>query len=271
MDDKKARELMEKELNKLKEVAVTSTNGCVVAEYIAISDKNVQDKFLLKLAEGYVFKGITCTRGQITEQRRVEFHFECAPGTFCFVSPSMMVIVDIISKTIVKIFDPYIGEDKHQELQMHQLSDGHAPWPFDKPGRTNTIAWDGWGPFMTRQTEGLPRPEIKVLYEGPQRARLVGHLIAPNGCYLGRPPYQGLPSEVIAILPEQVGIVLPVQYLHQRYCPPHTVPVDWDISFATEGKTSVLAFTTLNDTIAWQTSIDLSRSSVQYEKELTIR
>ena len=115
MDDKKARELLDREVARLKEVVLTSTNSCLIAEYIAISDKGVQEKFLHKLSEDYVFKGITCLNQMgVAEYKSVEFHYDCAPGTFCFVPPSFLVVVDFVNKSIVKVLDPqylHVGQD----------------------------------------------------------------------------------------------------------------------------------------------------------------
>lgn len=112
MDEKKAREVLDREIARLKDVALTSSSTCMTSLVLAISDKAVQETFLKKVAEGYVFKAIKCQTGiGIPEYRRVEFQFECPPGMFCLIPPSFLVIVDIVAKTVVKIVDPYMGID----------------------------------------------------------------------------------------------------------------------------------------------------------------
>jgi hypothetical protein len=276
MDEKKTRELLDKEITKLKEVSVTSTNDCIVAEYIAISDKSVQEKFLHKISDGYIFKGIRCLSGiSIPETRRVEFLFDCPSGVFCFIPPSFMVIVNMITKTVEKIVDPYLGEEI-QRTSPTILSDGHAPWPH----LTQQVQ-SGWGvapiqqtysdghmgwPWATQSTQGLHYFEpqnARVQIIGPGRAILTAEVMAPNGCYHQAPPFIGTPGGVVH-LPEQIAATLPVLYVPQHACPLHVQTFHYALPFSfTEAQDTLLIYVTVNGTVTGQKSIVFHRSQIQ--------
>lgn len=157
MDEKKAREILDKEIARLKDAALTSSNTCMTSLVLAITDKAVQDLFVQKLKDDNVFKGIRCLSGLgIPEYRRVEFHFECKEGAFCLVPTSFLVIVDIVSKTVFKIVDPYLGIDPgfgHAESMTisgsgyigwgrpSAMSDGDVGWFKQKAMGDGDIGW----------------------------------------------------------------------------------------------------------------------------------
>lgn len=278
MDEKKTRELLDKEITKLKEVSVTSTNDCIVAQYIAISDKSVQEKFLHKISEGYIFKGIRCLSGiSIPETRRVEFLFDCPSGVFCFIPPSFLVIVNMITKTVEKIVDPYLGDESHSM----RLADGQMTH------LTQTIQtatpWDGWGPLHsipqhatygeghmgwpwaqsstgTRYFEPL---NVRVHLAGPGRAILTAEVMAPNGCYHQAPPFIGTPGGGVH-LPEQIAATLPVLYVPQHTCPLHVQTFHYTLPFSfTEAQDTLLVYATVNGRVTGQQSIVFHLSQIQ--------
>lgn len=99
----------ETQLRQLELAAARSTNSCLVAQYIALTDDRVQTLFLKKLTDGNVFNGISCLSGiGIPEYKRVYFDFDCPSGTICLIKPAFLVVVNIVDVTVVSIIDPYI-------------------------------------------------------------------------------------------------------------------------------------------------------------------
>jgi hypothetical protein len=274
MDEKKAREMLDKEVTKLKEVSVTSINECIVAEYLAISDKAVQEKFLHKIAEGCIFRGIRCLSGiSIPETRRVEFRFDCPSGAICLVPPSFMVVVNMISKHVEQIVDPYIEDDVRQATPINFFGDGMAGWGqqppefvfrsnqyFESPGgwprstqSPYQVASSGYAPwggpaYLTPQN-------VRVELLGDGRGVVHAEVMVPNGCFQQAQGVHRAPGGIM-LLPEQVGITLPVLYVPRHSCPMIVQTFEYNVPFAyTEGKTSAAVFVTMDNMSTGETRI----------------
>ncbi len=122
----------DEQLAALKDVAATSPNHCYIALYLAFVDSRVRQLFFNKISKGYVFQGVECLTGiGIPEEKRVLFSFSCPPGVFCLIPPSFLVVVNIIQRTVVSIFDPYIALENSASLSPMDLApqkcDCHPP------------------------------------------------------------------------------------------------------------------------------------------------
>lgn len=104
-----SNEKYKEQLAALQKLSTTSTDSCLVAKYIALTDTTVQNMFIERFNNpDYVFKGIYCESGiGIPENINVVCHFECRPGIFCLVPPSFLVIVNIVSGKVVDIIASY--------------------------------------------------------------------------------------------------------------------------------------------------------------------
>lgn len=99
---------LDAEVEKLRKVAEHSTDHCIVAKLIAISDENVRELLLSKLDQGDRFAGVSCVQGPgIPEQRGVLFRLDCPPGTICLVAPSFLAVINLLTKKVDHIIDPY--------------------------------------------------------------------------------------------------------------------------------------------------------------------
>lgn len=259
VDQPKAKTLLESEIAKLREVALTSTNCNVIAEYIAISDKQVQEKFLHKLEQGYIFKGITCLPGlTVLEQKRVEFHFACKEGTICLIQPTFMVVVDFINKMILKIQDPYLSEGVTQ-----MPTNGHMDL---RTFAQTTVPQPMWNATTSQAFGHYWKPEVQIHWDSPNSFTLHAQIMTPNGCYHEAPPRM---AETV-ILPEQTGVILPIIYTPMQFAPQIVRPMDWTITVPTNpSKTSLLLAVEVNGSPVYQTTIGLIRpGSVVMNKEL---
>lgn len=103
MDEKKVGDILDKEIKRLEKTALTSTDPCVVAQFIAFSDKRVRELFSLKLREGYRFRGVRSlnTISSTPDHKRVFVEFDASEDTFCLVPPSFLAIVSMDARTLV--------------------------------------------------------------------------------------------------------------------------------------------------------------------------
>lgn len=97
-----AHAALETEIGRLKEHAATSVSPCAVAKLIAVSDEQVLERLRARLRNGDVPRSVRClgTDG-------VLFAFDCAPGAVCLVPRSLLVRVDLDSRKVREIVDPF--------------------------------------------------------------------------------------------------------------------------------------------------------------------
>lgn len=102
--------VLQEQVSCLKEAAAKSTDPCLTAKAIAMCDSRVQGTLLDKLhKQRHVLRGIECLdRVGIPENKSVYFDIECKPGTFCFIKPAFLVVVNIVDGYVVAVVDPFI-------------------------------------------------------------------------------------------------------------------------------------------------------------------
>jgi hypothetical protein len=101
------------ELERLRNVAASSTDTCITAMVITLTDKKTRELFLSKLKEGLMYSGVNCLGGvSIPENVRIVYLFDPPPGVFYFIRPSFLVIVNMIEKRVVQIVDPYVPDSQ---------------------------------------------------------------------------------------------------------------------------------------------------------------
>lgn len=96
------------QIEMLREAAAKTADPCLSAKYIAISNKEVRDTFLRKVTAGYVFKSVSCPAIiSVPEKKSVLFDFDCRPGTLCFIRPTFLVVVNLVTTQVESIVAPY--------------------------------------------------------------------------------------------------------------------------------------------------------------------
>lgn len=114
MSDEKVTSLtdavLQTQIGALRQAAAKSTDPCLTAKFIALSDVRVQETLRAKLIEqGHVLRGIEClNRIGIPENKSVYFNIDCKPGTFCLIKPAFLVVVNVVDGYVVAIVDPYV-------------------------------------------------------------------------------------------------------------------------------------------------------------------
>ncbi|MEO7998339.1 MAG: hypothetical protein ABI852_12895 [Gemmatimonadaceae bacterium] len=99
---KRARDVLNAEIEFLKGHAATSVNQCDVAKLIAVMNNDVLNALMSHVARGDQPRGVTCIGSG-----RVLFAFGCPPNTICLVPRDVLVIVDLAKKQVMEIVDPY--------------------------------------------------------------------------------------------------------------------------------------------------------------------
>ena len=101
---------MESRLQTIKEYGDRSINPSLTAQYIAISSKKVRQILQQKLKQDYIFQGISCfDKIGAPEYKYLHFALAYPKGTFCLVSPSFVVVVNVVDGHVVSMIDPFIS------------------------------------------------------------------------------------------------------------------------------------------------------------------
>ncbi len=115
LDEKAILEAYDNQAASLLKVSATTVDPCLVAKYIAIADERVRALFAKKLLAGDVFRGVECApRSGTAELITVVFEFDCKPGVFCFISPSFAVVVNLHTRHVVSVLDPYVSVEAEE-------------------------------------------------------------------------------------------------------------------------------------------------------------
>lgn len=115
------------QIENLKNIAMKSTDSCVVATLIATTDKEVTQKILDKQSN-YVWKGLFCAK-RINGMIAVVFNFECPPNVICLVKPWFAAIVDLEFGRVYGVQDPYCPETIARDTKPCSCSDSGAGRP----------------------------------------------------------------------------------------------------------------------------------------------
>jgi hypothetical protein len=136
------------EIDRLRQVAASSTNPCLVAQYIAFSDEGVQELFVKKNAAEDRFKACTCLPSAPNNQQHVLFEFDYPDGVLRLVKPSFLAVVDIAGREVAKVIDPYIPD---QPANFPPA--GSLPFALGVPSNAPnvTIPADALKPFRARE------------------------------------------------------------------------------------------------------------------------
>lgn len=86
-------------------MASYSVDLCTVATAIPLSDEKVITKLTEKILEGNVYNCHGCL--STFELIYVYFDFDCPPGVLCFVKPLFAAVVNLITRKVVDIVDPF--------------------------------------------------------------------------------------------------------------------------------------------------------------------
>lgn len=114
-DSDEIREVLEREVEQLREQAVTSTDPGVVAQAIAATDGSVQEALLKKLEAESRLTGVTSAREAGSGNHRVVFTFEPSEETqVSLVSEGVMALVDIEENTVTRV-DPDFKSGSKQD------------------------------------------------------------------------------------------------------------------------------------------------------------
>jgi len=105
-EDKRTDTALEIQVARLKIVALTSTDKCEVATFVAASDQEVQTKLVVKKNENCMWLGSFCTE-RSDGQMNVVFNFDCPPNELCLVKPWFAAVVDLEFSKVTGIQDPY--------------------------------------------------------------------------------------------------------------------------------------------------------------------
>jgi hypothetical protein len=332
MDEKKVGDILDKEIKRLEKTALTSTDACVVAQYIAFSDKRVRDLFSLKLKEGYRFRGVRSlnTISSTPDHKRVFVEFDSGEDTFCLVPPSFLAIVSMDAHTLVgepvdnyclkpgETYIPYsqtqglwpwtqvsspgfeatysrsftevpygyqrmltelpLGYPRMQELpigysRMHEMQMGYPrmqqqlPIEFSRLQELSRINEEArfanfreTGNFFPRpltEVDRLWTPEARILPVTPGTVRLTAAIAVPNSCYIEGRAQLGVPQDH-QILPEQIGVILPIEYTDQPICMQYIKHLSYDVTFdINEAKTGVVIFSVLHNRVVGYAYCDL--------------
>lgn len=187
----------EEQISQLTEIAARSSDVCLTAQVIAFSDATAREKFIAKLNSGYKFVGAHCLNEfGAPERARVVFDFDCAPGTFCLIRPSFLVVVHLVEKRVVHIEDPFIPSTSFEPAQRRPippvLPGAQGPFTLAIPSNANNVftGQEVTAPFAARETAylaGLPRP-VPVPTPPPPPPRV------PTSCSWGTETYCASPS-----------------------------------------------------------------------------
>lgn len=120
----------------------------------------------------------------------------------------------------------------------------------------------GFGPSMgfgrqLSETDRIWTPEARILPLTPGTVRLTAAVAVPNSCYIEGRPQIGVPQDH-QILPEQIGVILPIEYTDQPYCMQYIKHLAYDVTFdINEAKTGVVIFSVLGNRVVGYAYCDL--------------
>ncbi len=134
---KRAEGMLREQLDQLKKMK--DAPACVRAVLIALEDPKVREIFLRKASNPcYVLKDICCLQfiRPLTHEF-VLFNFDCAPRCFCLIDPHFRVDVNVASKKVVRIRNPYLGATKPclsiRESRRAVLDTGNSRYKLTDP------------------------------------------------------------------------------------------------------------------------------------------
>jgi hypothetical protein len=119
------RAALDAEIARLKEHAAKSVSPCDVAKLIAVSDDQVLDRLRARVQSGDVPRGVSCIGAD-----GVLFRFTCAPGAICLVPRSFLVLVDLATRKVREIIDPFDPDDL---VQSSAIGMSRASLPVPRP------------------------------------------------------------------------------------------------------------------------------------------
>jgi hypothetical protein len=109
----------------------------------------------------------------------------------------------------------------------------------------------------TMSTDRIWTPEARILPLTPGTVRLTAAVAVPNSCYIEGRAQIGVPQDH-QILPEQIGIILPIDYTDQPYCMQYIKHLAYDVTFdINEAKTGVVLFSVLGNRVVGYAYCDL--------------
>ncbi|PSA91656.1 hypothetical protein C6371_06120 [Bacillus atrophaeus] len=114
-------------------VAKNSTDPCIKATLIALLDSDVKSLLLEKIRNGYIYRGQKCLKRTSWEKVYVYFDFDCPPNIFCFIKPSFVAIVNMVTRQ-VEIIDPYINS--HNSYTGYNYE-----WPPEIPKKKTQLTF----------------------------------------------------------------------------------------------------------------------------------
>lgn len=132
-----------KQAEEYKKMALYSVDICTIATAVALSDDKVKATIIEKVNNGNVFQGHRCLKYPTNfEIIYVYFDFDCPTGVFCFIKPSFAVSVNLISRKVIDIVDPFITSEidllltnletpsnNLETLSNFETSSLGIPWP----------------------------------------------------------------------------------------------------------------------------------------------
>lgn len=83
-------------------------NFCWRFAFDALKDETVQKAFVKHISSDEDFRELTC-HGFGIDSVEIVFRFQCRLPKICLIPPAFAVQYDIVSKSVIKIIDPYIG------------------------------------------------------------------------------------------------------------------------------------------------------------------
>lgn len=110
---------------------------------------------------------------------------------------------------------------------------------------------------QVNETDRIWTPEARILPLTPGSVRLTAAVAVPNSCYIEGRPQIGVPQDH-QILPEQIGVILPIEYTDQPYCMQYIKHLAYDVTFdINEAKTGVVIFSVLGNRVVGYAYCDL--------------
>jgi hypothetical protein len=107
-------------------------------------------------------------------------------------------------------------------------------------------------PFQGEE-QNLPMwtPQARIIRTSPTSLRLIARILVPNSSYVAGVPYPGVPKDHEHILlPEQRGIILPIEHNRTPVSLPCVTNLGYELPFeATEAQTNIVVFATLDDKV----------------------
>lgn len=99
------------QLKQLSDLAAKSTAPSLTATWIAASDEKVKELILTKLDAGSTLQGVMPAGSQRAREFGVIFVFDRPAGAVNLVSTSFLATVDLQSKRVIDVADPYVADE----------------------------------------------------------------------------------------------------------------------------------------------------------------